>query len=496
MSENSRSRVILVGIAMVAALSTGALLPQASFAAPDSGVTASNDSRYTQEAANPTPLDTTAADGARTTNEAVTRPEIMARAKHWVDVGVPYDNNSSFEGYRKDCSGFVSMAWKLARSETTRSLDSVAHNIGKDELLPGDALLWVNPNPADMGHVRIFGGWLDAAKSKFWVYEETPPKTIYHEYTWSRSAADGYRPIRYDNVVEGTNSLGTMLHEVRNTDGSWTGFSPLGGAAKDIAVTTFPNGSGQVLAVGADDVVYHRQRNTDGSWTDFAPLNGVGTDTPAKAKRVSISGNLNGSAQIEIVGWDDAVYHRVRNADGSWTEFAPLGAGAKDVAVSVMPNGSSQTVIIGADDVVYHRVRYADGSWTPFAPLNGVGTDTPAKGRKVAIAAALNGAAQVVIVGWDNGVYHRQRNTDGSWTDFAPLGATAKDVAISAMTPDGSSQTLIAGTDDVVYHRVRYIDGSWTPFAPLAGFDAPAKAKKVSISGQLDGSAQVAIIGF
>jgi flagellum-specific peptidoglycan hydrolase FlgJ len=289
---------------------------------------------------------------------------------------------------------------------------------------------------------------------------------------------------------------GAALHEVRGTDGSWTGFAPMGTDARDVSLATFPDGSAQVAIIGADDVVYHRARLADGTWTDFAPLNGVGTDTPAKGKKVSIAGGVDGSAQVVIIGWDNVAYHRVRHADGSWTEFGSLGAATKDVAVSVQPNGSAQVVIVGSDDVVYHRVRYADGSWTPFAPLNGVGTDTPAKGRKVAVAAALNGAAQVVIIGWDNGVYHRQRNADGSWTDFAPLGATAKDVAISAMTPDGSSQTLIAGTDDVVYHRVRYLDGSWTPFAPLAGFDAPAKAKKVSISGQLDGSAQVAIIGF
>lgn len=499
MSENTRSRLscaTLLAVAAAAVLSSGALLPQAAHATPDSGITAQDGSRYQQEAKYPTPLVTSDRGAAvLAAPEAATRQEIIARAKHWVDVGVPYDNNSSFEGYRKDCSGFVSMAWKLGTSATTRTLDNYANTITKDQLLPGDALLWVNPDASQMGHVRLFGGWLDGAKSRFWVYEETPPRAIYHEYSWSSSVAAGYRPIRYDHVVEEANPLGTMLHEVRNADGSWTGFEPLGGAGKDIAVTAMGDGSAQVVAIGADDVVYHRVRRADGSWTAFEPLNGMGTTTPAKGRKVGIAGAEDGSAQVVMVGWDGAAYHRVRDADGHWTEFARIAAGAKDVAVAALPDGSSQTVFIGADDVVYHRVRNASGTWTDPAPLNGVGTTTPAKGKKVSIAGDPDGSAQVVIVGWDGAGYHRARYVDGSWSPFVSLGAAANDVAITAMA-DGSGQLVIAGTDNVIYHRVRYANGSWTPFAPLAGFGAPAMGKSVTIAGAPDGSAQVAITSF
>ncbi len=287
---------------------------------------------------------------------------------------------------------------------------------------------------------------------------------------------------------------GAALHEVRDDDGSWTGFAPLGADARDVSIATLPDGSAQLVIIGADDVVYHRARHADGSWTDFAPLNGVGTGAAAKGKKVSVAGSLNGTAQVVIIGWDNVAYHRVRDTDGGWTEFASLGMNAKDVAVTVAPDGGGQVLAVGSDDIVYHRARHANGSWTDFAPLNGAGTGAAAKGKKVSIAAALNGSAQVAIVGWDGNVYHRARHADGNWTEFAPLDAGAKDVAI-AMLPDGSSQTLIASPDDTVHHRVRHLNGSWTPWAPLAGFDAPAKAKKVSIAGGFDGSAQVVIIG-
>src|SRR5207253_11405424 len=57
---------------------------------------------------------------------AMSRGDIIARAKAWVDVPVPYDEGSLYQGYREDCSGFVSMAWQLSKSLTTYTLPTVS----------------------------------------------------------------------------------------------------------------------------------------------------------------------------------------------------------------------------------------------------------------------------------------------------------------------------------------------------------------------------------
>jgi hypothetical protein len=288
----------------------------------------------------------------------------------------------------------------------------------------------------------------------------------------------------------------------------------LPGDAKDMAIAGLPDGSAQVLIVGADDRVYHEIRSADGqTWTGLQPLPGYGTPDPAAAKRVSITGMADGSAQVLIVGWDNVVYHEIRNADGTWTGFQPLPgyntpnpAGAKDVAITGMPDGSAQVLIVGADDRVYHEIRNADGlSWTGFQPLPGYGTPNPAGAKRVSIAGQPDGSAQVLIVGADDRVYHEIRNADGqSWTGFQPLPgyqtpdpAAAKDVAITGM-PDGSAQVLIVGWDNHVYHEIRNADGqTWTGFQPLPGYGTtdPAGASAVSITGMTDGSAQVVIVG-
>ncbi|MCP3803052.1 FG-GAP-like repeat-containing protein [Allokutzneria sp. A3M-2-11 16] len=141
--------------------------------------------------------------GMRAPARPVTRTAVMATAKRWVDMRVPYSNHPPYQdGYRRDCSGFVSFAWAADQSYTTNSLDDIAHRISKDDLRAGDMLLWQNPRwPAEYGHVRIFGGWLDGAMSRYWVYEQTPPHAIYAEYTWSRTYPT-YQPYRYNHIID------------------------------------------------------------------------------------------------------------------------------------------------------------------------------------------------------------------------------------------------------------------------------------------------------
>jgi hypothetical protein len=136
--------------------------------------------------------------------DPITRSEVMARAKTWIEEVVPYDMHSNHSsGWRKDCSGFVSMAWNLSKPGlSTVTLPNISHPITKDELLPGDILLDGGPGTeGSNGHVRIFGGWLDGAHSRYWVYEQTPPHTVYREYIWAGTVAE-FPPYRYNNIIE------------------------------------------------------------------------------------------------------------------------------------------------------------------------------------------------------------------------------------------------------------------------------------------------------
>lgn len=147
----------------------------------------------------------------------LSRDQILERARRWIDAKVPYDMRRRWrDGYRQDCSGFVSMAWGLGTSQWTGTLPRFAERIGRDELEPGDILLFHNPrDPVDGSHVTIFGGWANAAHTRYTAYEETRPRarvrTTPYAY-WDHSKR--YVPYRYKYLRgEGLDDLYDDLYE-------------------------------------------------------------------------------------------------------------------------------------------------------------------------------------------------------------------------------------------------------------------------------------------
>jgi hypothetical protein len=128
----------------------------------------------------------------------VTRADMIAKAKVWVANKVPYNQGGDYEGYREDCSGYVSMAWGLEKpGRTTETLPGVSKQITKAELLEGDVLLCTSE------HVVLFGGWANAEKSQYVSYEETRPgegtvsRVTPYPY-WYNTAC--FIPHRYNEV--------------------------------------------------------------------------------------------------------------------------------------------------------------------------------------------------------------------------------------------------------------------------------------------------------
>jgi hypothetical protein len=136
-----------------------------------------------------------------------TRAEIIRRAKTWVAAKVPYSLSAYWsDGYRQDCSGYVSMAWNLPGNEWTGTLGQYGEPISKEELQLGDMLLFHDPSDPQQGsHAVIFGGWTDYTHSYYIAYEQARPHTrrLSTPYAyWSNS--DRYLAYRYRGLTTGT----------------------------------------------------------------------------------------------------------------------------------------------------------------------------------------------------------------------------------------------------------------------------------------------------
>jgi cell wall-associated NlpC family hydrolase len=125
----------------------------------------------------------------------MSRSDILKKAEQL--MGIPYVWGGTVNS-GLDCSAFVSKVWGVAR-HTTDNLSQVSHLIARDELQAGDALnLTTAADPEGDGHVRLFDRWADAAHTKMYVYEETPPRSIHHVINWDPK----YQPMRRTNVVD------------------------------------------------------------------------------------------------------------------------------------------------------------------------------------------------------------------------------------------------------------------------------------------------------
>ncbi|MBE0477072.1 MAG: cell wall-binding repeat-containing protein [Coriobacteriia bacterium] len=137
------------------------------------------------------------------TASAVTRSEVMKRASTWTDKRIPYSQKRSYQGYRTDCSGFVSMAWGLDGSLTTWTLPEVSRPIKKSELKPGDVLLHRTTGRAR--HVVLFGGWANKEKTRYIGYEHNGPvgyavrRVIPYPFFFDKSK---YKPYRFKDITD------------------------------------------------------------------------------------------------------------------------------------------------------------------------------------------------------------------------------------------------------------------------------------------------------
>jgi hypothetical protein len=150
--------------------------------------------------------DRTAADQ----NTPITPEEALYRAEDWVAQGLPYSQEGFHPdlhgtSYRRDCSGFVSMAWHTdSPGFSTLTIEAVAHRIGWNEVQPGDA---VN----SFGHIALVERWEPGVGAYVMTFGTTPP--THSLYTTSMLAMSGYYPIRYNRMRIVTDEM--VLDELR-----------------------------------------------------------------------------------------------------------------------------------------------------------------------------------------------------------------------------------------------------------------------------------------
>ncbi|WP_163506305.1 NlpC/P60 family protein [Fodinicola acaciae] len=132
---------------------------------------------------------------------AVSRATVISRAQKWVNDHVTYNQGGRHDGYRTDCSGYVSYTWGLAKPGlTTPSFPGISNAISKGELKRGDILL--NKSPGNAGHVAIFEKWANSAHSSYVGYELSGSGIHHRTITYPYFSGYGtFKPYRYKHIT-------------------------------------------------------------------------------------------------------------------------------------------------------------------------------------------------------------------------------------------------------------------------------------------------------
>ncbi|MER6359489.1 hypothetical protein [Kitasatospora sp. NPDC001527] len=332
-----------------------------------------------------------------TAGPQISRSETISRAASWVGLGLIYDTDGTYQGYRKDCSGYVSMAWNLSKTggglDTTSFVPTgVASWISKGELKPGDALL--NDAALAAGHVVLFEGWTDASRTSYYGYEFTKSGNVLHrQIPYPYFSGHGtFKPARNNSIVDdaqpqagdqpvagnwdggGSANVGifrpsTGEFHLRNDDGSLT--KVYWGENGDLPVSANWDGAGpDNVGIFRPSTGEFHLRMDDGSITK---LNwGANGDLP-------VSANWDGgpAANVGIFRPSTGEFH-LRNDDGSITKVNWGQQGDLPVSGNWDGAGPDNVGIFRPSTGEFH-LRNDDGSLTK---LNwGANGDLPVSGN-------------------------------------------------------------------------------------------------------------------
>ncbi|MUN35253.1 C40 family peptidase [Actinomadura litoris] len=134
------------------------------------------------------------------------RSEVIERAKTWnpgTSDRVSYSQTDYHNGYRTDCSGFVSMALGLPKpGENTVGLTSsrLTERISMSELKKGDLVMDALGTNTTR-HVVIFEKWANSDHTAYWAYEQRGRYgTDHRTRDYGLSSGSEYKAYRPTNL--------------------------------------------------------------------------------------------------------------------------------------------------------------------------------------------------------------------------------------------------------------------------------------------------------
>ncbi|WP_327344467.1 peptidoglycan-binding protein [Streptomyces europaeiscabiei] len=215
-----RAQVTLIGVAAGGVAAAIAVVP--SLADSDSSEPATvaaqkeaqKETDYGPEPEADSKLVTQVSDLSTMATATISPDTMINRARTWLTANngspVPYSMDRTWkDGYRQDCSGFVSMALGLGKPGlNTEGLADPRYGAttrlsSASQLKKGDLLIDYRTDDGDFRHVVIFEKWANTSHSAYWAYEQRGTYGTTHRQLTYGIGNDNYDPYRPVNLGDG-----------------------------------------------------------------------------------------------------------------------------------------------------------------------------------------------------------------------------------------------------------------------------------------------------
>ncbi|GAQ63721.1 FG-GAP repeat protein [Streptomyces scabiei] len=323
---------------------------------------------------------------------AISRAEVISRAKSWVGRGLDYNQGAYYQGYRMDCSGYVSMAWNLSSSLTTDTFAGrgVTTTITKSQLRAGDALL--DDDGGNSGHVVLFEKWTDSSKSSYMGLEFSSTGVHYREIPYPYFSGFGpYVPVRNKSITD------------------------TGGGAHDFT----GDGRDDLASVGADGVlrVYGNEGvgkydtvELGGGWS---PMNKVAAaDFNADGKGDLVAVNKDSGALFLYLGKGDGHFNAAVQIGQGWQNMSSVVAG------DFTGDGKADIVAVDADS----NLQLYSGTGTDVNHTKQIGQGWSGMTNLAAGDVNGDGRADIVAMNKTTGDIHLYKGDSSGVTSAGVIG--------------------------------------------------------------------------
>jgi hypothetical protein len=391
----------------------------------------------------------------------ISRSEIISRAQFWVDNQPgPYDQSGWSPGpggdhnYRRDCSGYVDMAWHLNADPNTNSLwDNFTVPIDRSDLRAGDIMI----NYTE--HTFLFDRWLDAnGDFGYYTFGSTPVRYLtanINDATLDGIPNGSMSARRYTNVVEDSAARPHPAAAGRTV------------SAKDA------DGRMEAFAGGPDGVWHAWQTAVNGSWSDWVNVGG-----PANAE-LAIAPNADGRLELFAVNGNelDHIWQNAPNAD--WSAWANLGGGGYRIAAGANQDGRIE-VFASSSAGVFHTWQTAPNS--AFSSWEGLGG--PANSR-LQMENAPDGRLEVFALSDSTFGHLYQTAVNGGWSVWETFGGGGTDLTVNH-DADGRLE-VFASNDSGVFHKWETSPTTWSDWTGTnGGATTSALTSAIATDGRIE----------